>query len=259
MGKIRLDKKIETGKKQKKDRKICFTPHKWLICMLAARSAGPATAAIAATAAAATTRATLGGQVSLGHPLHIPPLSLFFHDESWRKLVRASFFSHNIFSLSQKAQCLSPILIPILKRTAHLLSVTLEKERALKLEDRMEEKRCDKAFFRRASFLLKNSSHRKCFSRLYLSYPQNRCEELQSKDCCFHECPPLLGPPLQKLPAVANVFPVLPLFCQRLHCTALLKYLLYERGKKENSHLCEGFSYGFPELQRDVFAELYLK
>ena len=69
MGKIRLDKKIETGKKQKKDRKICFTPHKWLICMLAARSAGPATAAIAAAAAAATTRATLGGQVSLGHPL----------------------------------------------------------------------------------------------------------------------------------------------------------------------------------------------
>ena len=131
--------------------------------------------------------------------VHIPPLSLFFHDESWRKLVRASFFSHNIFSLSQKAQCLSPILIPILKRTAHLLSLTFEKERALKLEDRMEEKRRDKAFFRRPSFLLKNSRRRKCFSRLDLSYPQNRCEELQSKDCCFHECPPLLGPLLQKL------------------------------------------------------------
>ena len=36
--------------------------------MLAARSAGPATAATAATATAAATTATLGGQIWLGHP-----------------------------------------------------------------------------------------------------------------------------------------------------------------------------------------------
>ncbi len=38
--------------------------------MVAARSAGPATAATAATGTAATTTATLGGQIWLGHPLH---------------------------------------------------------------------------------------------------------------------------------------------------------------------------------------------
>ncbi len=37
--------------------------------MVAARSAGPTTAATAATATAATTTATLGGQIWLGHPL----------------------------------------------------------------------------------------------------------------------------------------------------------------------------------------------
>ncbi len=71
MGKIRLAKKIETEKKQKKVKKSCFTPHKQLIWMLAARSAGPATAATAATATAAATTATLGGQIWLGHPLHL--------------------------------------------------------------------------------------------------------------------------------------------------------------------------------------------
>ncbi len=63
-------KKDRDRKKQKKDWKICFTPHKWLICMAAARSARPATAATAAATTATTTTATLGSQVCLGHPLH---------------------------------------------------------------------------------------------------------------------------------------------------------------------------------------------
>ena len=45
--------------------------------MVAARSAGPATAATAATATAATTTANLGGQIWLGHPLY-KTLSKFF-------------------------------------------------------------------------------------------------------------------------------------------------------------------------------------
>ncbi len=76
MGKIRLGKKDRDRKKQKKVKKSCFTPHKWLICMVAARSAGPATAATAATATAATTKATLGGQIWLGHPLLHPSFPL---------------------------------------------------------------------------------------------------------------------------------------------------------------------------------------
>ncbi len=69
MGKIRLTNKIETEKKQKKVKKSCVTPHKQLICMVAARSAGPAKTATATTATSATITATLGGQIWLGHPL----------------------------------------------------------------------------------------------------------------------------------------------------------------------------------------------
>ncbi len=69
MEKNRLKKTLRQKKKKKTDWKSCFTPHKWLIGMVAARSTRPATAATAATTTAATTTATLGGQVWLGHPL----------------------------------------------------------------------------------------------------------------------------------------------------------------------------------------------
>ncbi len=59
--------------------------------MVAARSAGPATAATAATATAATTTATLGGQIWLGHPLVKSPFgaSIFFTEDG-------AFFSFRV-------------------------------------------------------------------------------------------------------------------------------------------------------------------
>ena len=55
----KLDFKKIRDKKTGKNWKSCFTPHKWLIGMVAAGSARPATAAATAT---------FGGQVWLGHP-----------------------------------------------------------------------------------------------------------------------------------------------------------------------------------------------
>ena len=75
MAKIGLFKKLETEKNRKKYLKSCFTPHKWLIGIVATRLARPATAATAATATAGVTTATLGSQVWLGHP--IPVLEQF--------------------------------------------------------------------------------------------------------------------------------------------------------------------------------------
>ncbi len=73
MGKNRLEKKIETGKNQKKTERAALH-YTNASCMVAAGPAGPATAATATTATAATTIATLGGQVWMDHPLHVVAL-----------------------------------------------------------------------------------------------------------------------------------------------------------------------------------------
>ena len=71
--------------------------------MVAARSAGPATAATGATATAATTTATLGGQVWLGHPLY-RNVALQLEKEV---LGRKASFGREEVESQQKSACIN--------------------------------------------------------------------------------------------------------------------------------------------------------